>query len=180
MFGSAGSEGAYDHSLKNCDFALYVSFLDYQNDTGEEVKPALKRNPFCEKYIPFWQLVFHGIVLSNPYSRTINALLNPSPDDMLKVIEYGGKPQFYYYAHFVDDGSNWLGKFDLYCHTKEERENSADVVKKTLDIWNEMSYLQFEFMEKHEEISDGVFKVTYSDGSRVTVNYNDKTYILEK
>ena len=180
MFGSVGSEGAYDHSLKNCDFTLYVSFLDYQNDIGEEVRPTLKRNPFCEKYIPFWQLVFHGIVLSNPYSRTINAMLNPSADDMLKVIEYGGKPQLYYYAHFVDDGSDWIGRLDLYCHTKKERKESAEVVKKTQDVWSELGYLQFEFMEKHEEIADGVFKVTYSDGSKVTVNYNDKTYVLEK
>ena len=86
----------------------------------------------------------------------------------------------YYYGHFVDDGSDWLGKVDLHCHTEEERKESADVVKNTLDIWNEMSYLQFEFMEKHEEISDGVFNVTYSDGSIVTVDYNNKTYSLQK
>ena len=180
MFGAVGSEGAYDHSLKNCDFTLYVSFLDYLHDNEEDTKPTLRRNPFCEKYIPFWQLVYHGIILSNPYSRTINALLSKDKEDILKVIEYGGKPQMYYYGHFVDDGSDWLGKVDLHCHTEEERKESADVVKNTLDIWNEMSYLQFEFMEKHEEISDGVFNVTYSDGSIVTVDYNNKTYSLQK
>ncbi len=179
MFGASGSEGSYDHSLRNCDFTLYVSFLDYLNDIYEE-RPTLKRHPFCEKYIPFWQLVYHGIILSNPYTRTINALLSSEKADMLKVIEYGGKPQMYYYGHFVDDGTNWLGKVDLHCHTAEERAESADVVKKTLDIWNEMSYLQFEFMEKHEEISDGVFAVTYSDGSVVTVDYNNMTYSLKK
>ena len=180
MFGAVGSEGSYDHSLKNCDFTLYVSFLDYLHDNDEDTKPTLRRNPFCEKYIPFWQLVYHGIILSNPYARTINALLSKAKEDMLKVIEYGGKPQMYYYGHFVDDGTNWLGKVDLYCHTEDERKESAIIVKDTLDIWNEMSYLQFEFMEKHEEISDGVFAVTYSDGSIVTVDYNQKTYFLKK
>ncbi|MBQ7294392.1 MAG: hypothetical protein IJW79_11725 [Clostridia bacterium] len=179
MFGAVGSEGAYDHSLKNCDFTLYVSFLDYLH-ADDETRPTLKRHPFCEKYVPFWQLVYHGIVLSNPYSRTINALLSNEKDDILKVIEYGGKPQMYYYGHFVSDGSDWLGKVDLHCHTEEERNESARIVKDTLDIWNEMSYLQFEFMEKHEEISDGVFAVTYSDGSVVTVDYNKKTYSLKK
>ena len=180
MFGAVGSEGAYDHSLKNCDFTLYVSFLDYSNDSGENVPPSLLRNPFCEKYIPFWQLVFHGIVLSNPYAKTINALLNDTNEDMLKVIEYGGKPQMYYYGHFVDDGSNWISRHDLYCHSDEARKESADVIKKTLDIWNEMSYLQFEFMEKHEEIASNVFAVTYSDGSVVTVDYNTMSYSLKK
>ena len=180
MFGAVGSEGAYDHSLKNCDFTLYVSFLDYLHDNEEYTKPTLKRHKFCDRYIPFWQLVYHGIVLSNPYSRTINALLSQDKDDMLKVIEYGGKPQMYYYGHFVDDGADWLGKVDLHCHTADERKDSADIVKKTLDIWNEMSYLQFEFMEKHEELSYGVFAVTYSDGSIVTVDYNAKTYSFKK
>ena len=180
MFGAIGSEGAYDHSLKNCDFTLYVSFLDYLHDEGENVKPALLRNPFCDRYIPFWQLVYHGIILSNPYSRTINALLSADKEDLLKVIEYGGKPQMYYYGHFVDDGSDWLGKVDLHCHTENERKESAVIVKNTLDIWNEMSYLQYEFMEKHEETADGVFAVTYSDGSVVTVDYNQKTYSLKK
>lgn len=180
MFGASGSEGAYDHSLKNCDFALYVSFLDFLHDNDELAKPTLRRNPFCEKYIPFWQLVYHGIILSNPYARTINAIMSKDVDDMLKVIEYGGKPQMYYYGHFVDDGTNWLGNVDLHCHTEEERKESADIVKRTLDIWNEMSYLQLEFMEKHEEIAEGIFEVTYSDGSVVTVNYNDKTYSLRK
>jgi hypothetical protein len=180
MFGAAGSEGAYDHSLKNCDYTLYVSFLDYKNDEGEDVKPTLKRNPFCEKYIPFWQLVYHGIVMSNPYSKVINAMLNPSLDDMLKVIEYGGKPQMYYYGHFVTDSSDWLGKVDLHCHTEEERKESALVVKKTMDIWKDLSYLQLEFMEDHEEIADGVFATTYSDGSVVTVDYNTKKFTLKK
>ena len=180
MFGAMGCEGAYDHALKNCDYTLYVSFLDYKNDIGDDVKPSLRRNPFCEKYIPFWQLVFHGIVMSNPYSRVINALLGGEIDDMLKVIEYGGKPQMYYYAHFVDDGSDWLGRNDLYCHNDVERKESAAIVKKTVDIWNDMSYLQFEFMDKHEEVADGIFEVTYSDGSVVRVNYNDKTYSLKK
>lgn len=180
MFGASGSEGAYDHSLKECDFTLYVSFLDFLNDVGEDAKPTLRRNPFCDRYIPFWQLVYHGIILSNPYTRSINALLSNTKDDMLKVIEYGGKPQMYYYGHFVDDGSDWLGKVDLHCHTESERAESTDVVKRTLDIWDEMSYLQFEYMEKHEQIADGVFAVTYSDGSVITVNYNNKSYSLKK
>ena len=43
-----------------------------------------------------------------------------------------------------------------------------------------MQYLQYEYMEKHEEVEPNVFEVTYSDGSVVTVDYNKKTYRLKK
>ena len=177
LFGSVGSEGAYDHSLKNCDTTLYVSFLDYKNPKNG-TKTCQKE--LSDKEVPFWQLVYHGIVMSNPYARTVNAILDDTGIDLLKVIEYGGRPQFYYYAHFVDDGTDWIGRNDFYCHTDDERRESAAKVKETMDIFGELTYLQYEFMEKHEQIADGVYAVTYSDGSIVTVDYNAKTYTLKK
>jgi len=177
LFGSVGSEGAYDHSLKNCDTTLYVSFLDYTNPKGN---PKTCQKELSDEEIPFWQLVYHGIVLSNPYSRTVNAILAKGGDDILKVIEFGGRPQIYYYAHFVDDGTDWIGRNDFYCHTDEERRESAAKVKQTMDIFGKLSYLQYEFMDKHEKLSDGVYRTTYSDGTAVTVDYNKKTYTLKK
>lgn len=177
LFGAIGSEGAYDYALKCCDTSLYVSFFDYQR-RGEG--DGRFQKAISDKEIPFWQLVYHGIVLSNPYGRTVNAILSESKDDVLKVIEYGGKPQLYYYAHFVDDGTDWIGRNDFGCHTDGERSFAAAKLKETMDIFGEISYLQYEFMEKHEEISDGVFEVTYSDGSIVTVDYNSKTWSVKK
>ena len=49
-----------------------------------------------------------------------------------------------------------------------------------MDIYEELSYLQYEFMEEHTCCGDGVYKVTYSDGSVITVDYNQKSYHLEK
>ena len=112
MFGSVGSEGAYDYNLRNCDYTLYVSFADFMNSEA--------RFKLCDKIVPFWQLVYHGIVASNPYSRTINAVISETEDDLLKIIEYGGKPQLYYYARFVDDGTDWIAKGDFHCNTDEE------------------------------------------------------------
>lgn len=172
LFGSAGSEGAYDHSLKNCDYTLYASFADYSK---VEARHALADEP-----IPFWQMVYHGIVASNPYCRTVNSIISPLADDTLKVIEYGGKPQIYYYAKFVSDNTNWIGDGDFYCHTPELIEKSAVAVKKTMDIFNELSYLQYEFMAGHRRIGDNVYETRYEDGSVVTVDYNAKTYQLRK
>ena len=171
-FGSTGSEGPYVYYMKECDFCLYVSFADFSDKD--------KVYPICDKTIPFWQLVFHGIVASHPYAKTVNMSANNNPDDELKVIEYGGKPQFYYYAQFVSDGTDWLAKGDLHCNTDEEIETATLAVKKAYDEYKELSYLQYEFMEEHKEVAENVFEVTYSDGSVVTVDYNKKTYNLKK
>lgn len=172
LFGSAGSEGGYDQSLKNCDYTLYASFADYSKVEARHI--------LADEPIPFWQMVYHGIVASNPYCRTVNAIISPVEDDILKVIEYGGKPQFYHYAKFVSDNTNWIGDGDLYCHTQEHIERSAAAVKKTMDIFAELSYLQYEFMAGHRKIADNVYETRYEDGSVVTVDYNTKTYRLQK
>ena len=172
MFGSVGSEGAYDYYLKKCDYILYVSFGDFTDESA--------RFELCDKIVPFWQLVYHGIVASNPYTRTVNYAASCTKDDMLKVVEFGGKPQMYYYAKFVSDGNDWIGKGDLGCSTDEEIAFSTNMAKETVDAYNEISYLQYEFMEEHKETSPNVFEITYSDGSVVTVDYNNQTYALKR
>ena len=172
-FGAVGSEGPFDHSLRECDSTLYVTMLDYSK------KPEM-RFPLCEKFIPFWQLVYHGIVVSNPHSRTVNPLRSDNPDDLLKVVEYGGRPQAYYYAKFVSDGTDWIGKGDLTVESDEAIDEGAAEMKRLTDLYDELSYLQYEFMEEHEEIEPGVFKTTYSDGSATVVDYNTKEYKLIK
>ena len=172
MFGLVGSECSYDYALKNCDYTLYSSFADF-TDTENAF-------PLRDKTIPFWQIVYHGIVPSNPYARTVNALASDNADDLLKLIEFGGKPQIYYYAKFVSDGTDWIGKGDFRCNTAEEIATSTEFVKKTEEIFKNLSYLQYETIENHAEISDNVFEVTYSDSSVVTVDYNNKTYSLNK
>ena len=172
-FGAVCSEGPFDHVLDACDGVLYTSFQNYKiTDKG--------MLPVADEMIPLWQLVYHGIVLSTPFSCTLNSILSPDPDDTLKVIEYGGRPQQYYYARFVDDGSDWIARTDFACHTDEERKHCADKLRETMDIFEPLAYLQYEFMEKHQKLADGVYAVTYSDGSVITVDYNTKTYSLKK
>ena len=52
--------------------------------------------------------------------------------------------------------------------------------KELSDAYKEISYLQFEFMDKHEKIADNVYRVTYSDGSYITFDYNNNTFKLTK
>ncbi len=175
MFGAIGSEGMYDHTMRECDSSLYVSFSDY----SMPVKDCLPK--IFDERVPLWQIVYHGIIFSNPYSKTVNVLTEDDKAGLLKSIEYGGRPQHYIYASFVNKaGGNWIGKGDLYCHTDEERAYSAKIAKETEDIYSPLAYLQYEFMEDHEKIADGVYKTTYSDGSYTIVDYNEQTFKLVK
>ncbi len=175
LFGAIGSEGMYDHTLRECDSSLYASFSDY-SVPAKDCLPAV-----LDERAPIWQLVYHGIVFGNPYTKTVNVMTEDDNAGLLKSIEYGGRPQMYIYASFVNKaGGNWIGKGDVYCHTDEERAYCAEVTKKTEDVYSPLAYLQYEFMDDHEKIADGVYKTTYSDGSYTIVDYNEKTYKLVK
>lgn len=175
LFGCVGSESSYDFNYKYYDYTLYDSFRRVFDSARQE-----NEADFIDEFVPLTQLVYHGIVLSNPSAGTVNAALNEDPQAMLKMIEYGGRPAIYYYSKFVSNGNDWMGGNDFRMSTDEELKESVEASKKTYDIFNELSYLQYEFMEKHEKIADKVFETTYSDGSKVTVDYNTNTYKLEK
>lgn len=175
LFGCIGSECSFDFNYKYYDYTLYDSFRRHFKNERQDGEAD-----WIDEFVPFTQLVYHGIVLSNPSSGTVNAALNEDPQAMLKMIEYGGRPAIYYYSKFVSNGNDWMGGKDFRMSTEEELKESVEASKKTYDIYNELSYLQYEFMEKHERVADKVYEITYSDGSKITVDYNNNTYKLEK
>lgn len=166
LFGGFSSEGGYDFAAPQMDYGLYVSFGD-------------KGCPLSDKKVPLWQLVYHGFVMGNPFATTVN----PDDEDWLKVMEYGGRPAIYFYSQFVTpDGErgNWMGTVDYACHTQEERKESVSRIAKTCRAYAEAAYLQKELMEEHRETAPGVFEVTYSDDSRVIVDYHIKSWQIIK
>lgn len=62
----------------------------------------------------------------------------------------------------------------------ENMKSGTAAARKLENIYKELSYLQYEFMDKHEKIGDNCYRTVYSDGSEVTVDYNNKTYSLKK
>lgn len=159
LFGGFASEGAYDFAAAYLDYALYVSF------EGEPGK-------LFDEEIPLWQLVYHGIILSNPSTSTVNYTVK-GEKSRIKFAEYGGRPSFYFYSKFLE-GSNqddWLGKEDLVCDTDEQLRYSVSKIKEAYDEYRKTSYLQTEFMEKHCETTPGVFEVTYGNGDTVSYTH---------
>ena len=170
LFGSFSSEGGYDHLAGQNDYALYVSFRDFRTTDNY---PA-----GCDRIIPFWQLVFHGITLDNPYCETVNPTAKGAKPH-LKLIEYGGRPTFYIHSRFVVDTSgersDWMGTVDLSCETEEDIRRAAACIKAGEEEYKRRAPLAECFMLRHTENADGSITVTYSNGATVTVDYETET-----
>ncbi len=179
-FGGYSSEGGYHFMCNKLDYALYTTFANPFSDATEFPDEG---NKYCDRFIPLWEIVFHGTVLSNPFTCTVNAAVKDRRSQ-LKAIEFGSRPTIYYYSAFVtpQEGgmSNWMGNTDITCVDQADLERSVDCVKQVYDEYKKRRYLQTEFMESHEEIAPHVYEITYSDGSRIIVDYHKETYELIK
>lgn len=159
-FGGFGSEGPCDHVARTLDYVLYV--WAYPSWVG-------RAHPLMDDLVPIWQIAYHGIILSNPFYSTIDynfprgkapakgntpyySLDNPQTR-RLKLVEFGGRPTFY---------------FTNYKNLKP--------IKEAYDEYQPLKYLQYEFMESHDQLAPQVFVTRYSDKSEIVVNYADKEF----
>lgn len=170
LFGGFQSEAWYDYMNKDVDYVMYTNF-------AFRIKPT-ERAPLFDRDIPLWQIIYHGIVLSNPSSHTVNYNLK-GKKYFLKMLEQGGRPLMYLYSKFGEE-KNWMGDIDMRCATEEEMTECIGAMKDACDFIEKYGYLQYEFIDSHDEIADGVFKTVYSDGTVVTVDYNEETYEIKR
>ena len=162
VFGGFGSEGARDWIAPDLDFALYTSWYP---GWGEKMKSEAVDRP-----VPFWQLVYHGIILSNPFYCTIDAYYERTGKNysdgnvtfryfdnaatrILKLHEFGGRPIFYY-----------------------TRYEDVTPVKQAYDDYKRLSHLQYCFMDDHCELAPDVFLTRYSNGEELVTNYSDTPF----
>lgn len=169
LFGGIQSEGYMDFMNDELDAILYV---------GVQSRLTHEMNPLFDEGIPFWQLVYHGIVLSNPTSQTVNYPIKEEYQH-LKFLEYGGRPLMYFYSKFGED-RNWMGDDDLHCEDDAAIARSVEAIKRAYDEYEELKDLQYAFMENHEKLADNIYRTTFSDGTTITVNYNDLRYEIRR
>ncbi len=159
LFGGYSSEGGRDHSAPVTDFALYVSYHSF----------GTQYTQFADRDIPLWQLIFHGIVLGNPYAQTNNLNIRPALNRFVAAA-YGARPVYYFYSKFHPN-FDWVDMPDMRCKTDEERVASVAMMKEIYDVFKSCAYLQRELMIEHEFLEGDKVKVTYSDGSIMIVDY---------
>ena len=162
IFGGFSSECGMDHIARDLDFALYLN--RYRgNKPGKDApsNPKSKRpmHAMVDEYVPLWQIIYHGIILSNAFYNDINYSLNGTDSDIyktrrLRIVEFGSIPAFY--------GGTKL--------------SNIHNVKIAYDDFQPLKHLQFEFMQEHKEIAPEIFMTRYSDGSQTICNYTDKPF----
>lgn len=173
LYGGFQSEAGYDYMNADTDYVLYTSF-----DNRFPTPGTRGAQDFTAEYIPFWQLTYHGLVMSNASSTTCNHRIK-GLSNRLHNIEYGARPMMYIHSKF-GERKNWMGDLDLTAENEEAIQNCVRVIKETYDEYAALQALQYEFMEQHDKIGDKVYRVTYSDGTVMTVDYNTGEYTVEK
>ena len=164
VFGGFGSESGFDWMAPALDFALYITWYPGAR--------SCESSPIVDRIVPFWQLVYHGIIVSNPFYATIDAYIDRSKERLnfsdefarygyldnsetriLKVHEFGGRPVFYYTEY-----------------------NDVTPLKRASDDYARFSHLQYHFMDDHRELADGVYLTRYSNGEETVTNYSSSPF----
>ncbi len=146
------SECGMDQVANTLDYALYVS--GYPHFLGA-------KHHLMDTMVPIWQIVYHGIILSNPFTHTIDYNCHwqrrseSIKRNRLKMVEFGGRPTYY-----------WAMK----------KTSDFNVLKEAYDEYAKRSHLQYEFMDFHGEIAPDVFITKYSDGSEIISNYSKEAF----
>ena len=169
LFGGFQSEGWFDFMNADVDYVLYTSFRTH-------ITPA--DHPLFDEGIPFFQLVYHGIVPSNATSETVNYPIKRA-DERLRVLEWGSRPLMYVYSKFGDK-KNWMGDLDLHTDTPEDMESTAEVIRRAYEDYELLKDLQYQFMEHHEKFGNDRYRTVYSDGTEIEVDYGSKQFRIRR
>ena len=145
LFGGFASECGFDHIIDKVDYINYVC-------APMRAKYVYKSKgmEMIDKFVPFWELVYHDVVLHNTDKITQGVL---TQENNLTLVEFGGRPIYY----GVSDG------------------NLASI-KKAYDQFMKLRHLMIEEMLSHKEVAENVFVITYANGEKIVVNKTDKTY----
>ena len=165
LFGGFASEGGFDHSIRYLDYSLYNSFCDYINPMPNSfITP--------DGMIPMWELTYHGILLYNPCTLTVNYPIKDKDAEITYGL-YGGKPSFYVYSKFLTEGRNWMGNEDFFLDDEASTALTVESIKRASKAFLENADLQLEFINRYEETESGLKLMKYENGAVVIGNYTD-------
>ena len=163
--GGSFSEGPHDFVAGTLDACLYV--------TGT---PVVAPKPDClvDRHVPFWQLVYHGSILSLPFGESMTYPAAKDAGARLRVVEFGGRPTIYIHRSFF--GRKSIGSGTLTLVNDADFTQSVRDVAKAAAEYETRAALQFELMTDHILLAPGVALTVYGNGARTIVNYTDEPF----
>lgn len=178
--GGFASEGMRDFAVTDLDFSLYncfrssrLSFLhvDYK---------------MVSSVVPMMELIYHGILLYNVSSATVNAVIKG--DEARSVLALlGGKSALYVYSKFLSAkknlftglSNNWMGEEDLTVGSEEEIEFSARMIRDSAEEYSALCDRQLVFIESYKMLDGGVCVTRYEDGVEIAANFGEEAVIYK-
>lgn len=162
FFGGSSSEMPTAFVLPEVDEVSHIPCLGLWRVDSE-----LKH--FADEVVPFFHFAIHGLVLYHimhwpAFPRLFGSIMH----GILKEAEYGALPR-------AEVTCRPLGP-QPHPDIRECHEHFPWVKKEYDLICQKLGYLQLEFIQDHRKVASGVFETTYSDGSRVIVNYCKGSY----
>lgn len=176
VFGGFASEGGFDHICGQLDYINYISSRMNRWTLVKQGKMSKKSffgrmADYVDNYVPLWEIVYHGIILSNPDRLTQNHATGKARTDdsgdlrfnerdgiqdpyaTLKLYEFGGRPIFY--------SSNF---------------NDIPRIKKAYDEFLPFRHLQLEFIEDHKYLTNDVTLTVFGNGEAIVCNYGKEPF----
>ncbi|MBE6788403.1 MAG: hypothetical protein E7539_01935 [Ruminococcaceae bacterium] len=127
-----------------------------------------------DREVPFYQLVVHGYI---PYSLDIPG--NMSVDytvEKLKWIEYGAEPTFL----LTEEMSEKFKDSTVDNAFSTELATWIDDVKAIAEEFNsKLAFTGNSTIEEHTQVAANVYRLTYSNGNKVYVNYNQSDITID-
>lgn len=151
LFGGFSSECSFDHLL------AYTDYINYVTAPMRAMRQSFiqkGKKPPVDRFVPFFELAFHDVVLSNPDKITQEVLQQP---ENLILVEFGGRPIFYSFG-----------------------PHNVAGIKKAWGQFKTLRHLQLEEMVEHRilvegpGLVDGLVRIAYGNGDRIYVNHTTR------
>lgn len=146
--------------------APYLQYLDVVNELPIESSDFDK----SDYSVPFTAMVLSGHL---DYTYQPINLSNNNQKDLLKLIEAGSGAYFKIFSEKYEGlaNSSYSSLYSaVYSDIKDQMIEQYSYVAEALDgVYGTA-------IKSHEQITDGVFKTTYENGTSIYVNYNNKDY----
>ena len=118
-----------------------------------------------DRAVPFYQMVVHGSV--NYTGSPINLYYNTTLQK-LQMIEYGFAP----YYELTAESPRKLKDSDYEQLFTSEYTQWKESILNTVKEFEPLAEFYSEYMVRHEQISDTLIAVTYSNGKTIVINYS--------
>ncbi|MBQ9070835.1 MAG: hypothetical protein IJY23_05765 [Clostridia bacterium] len=175
-FGGFSSEGMRDFSVGELDFSLYNCF----RSTRLSFLP--KDYEMVDAVIPMMELIYHGIVLYNVSSATVNAIIKGDEAKSTLAL-LGGKSALYINSKFLSAkknvfsgiSNNWMGEEDITSESREALTEAARLIYDSAKEYEALCDRQLVFIKSYKTLDGGICVTRYEDGVEIVANFGKET-----